>query len=207
MSDRKEMRVGMYGGTFDPPHYGHVVAAAEAARKLEFDKLYVVPAFIPPHKRDERCSPASDRLEMAELAFRKIPGVVVSDIEIKREGMSYTADTLEELGETHPDAKLYLLLGADKFLTVQNWVRSEEIFAACTPVAFARDEGQTAELQRHAGFLMERYSAHCEVLETHILPASSSEIREKLAAGEECELIQDEVREYIERRRLYRGEK
>lgn len=207
MSEKKEMRVGMYGGTFDPPHYGHVVAAAEAARKLELDKLYIVPAGAPPHKSESGRTPASDRYEMAELAFRKIPGAVISDIEIKREGPSYTADTLEELGEMFPDAKLYLLLGADKFLTIQNWVRSEEIFAACTPVAFARDEGQTAELQRHAGFLMERYAAHCEVLETHVLPASSSEIREQLAAGEKSELLQDEVREYIERRRLYRGKK
>ncbi len=203
MAENKEMRIGIYGGTFDPPHYGHVVAAAEAMRKLSLDRLFVVPAKTPPHKSVEGHSSAEDRFAMAEIAFRKIPGAVVSDIELQREGPSYTADTLEELSRRYPDARFFLLMGADMFLSLQSWRRSEEILSECTPVAFARDEGQYDELVRHAGFLMERYGAHCEVIENHALPASSSEIREALRRGEKSEFLQDGVLEYIGRRRLY----
>lgn len=204
MPQNELMRIGIYGGTFDPPHYGHVVAAAEAARKLELDKLFVIPANFTPRKADVRQASNTDRLAMTELAFAKIPGAVVSDIELEREGPSYTADTLDELAEQYPDAQFFLLLGADTFTSMQSWVRSDEIFARCTPVAFSRDEDQQNELIRHAGFLMERYGAHCEVLDSHVLPASSTEIREALRKGEKCEFLQDSVAEYIAERRLYR---
>ena len=117
------MKIGIYGGTFDPPHLGHMEAARTALEQMNLDRLIIIPDCEPPHKdlAEEAATP-QQRLEMAALMADGLgPRAEVSDLEIRREGKSYTADTVEALHETFPEDELWLLMGTDMFLTVQNW--------------------------------------------------------------------------------------
>ena len=144
------MKIGIYGGTFDPIHRGHMAAAQTAAKLLELDKLLLIPAGIPPHKhkssggangaqRMEMTSIAADRLDL------KIP-VEVLDLELKREGKSYTSDTLRELRKQYPKDELWLLMGTDMFLTLQNWHEPKTIMKLAKICAFGRTESDGEEL-------------------------------------------------------------
>ena len=125
------MKIGIYGGTFDPPHLGHMEAARTALEQMNLDRLIIIPDCEPPHKdlAEEAATP-QQRLEMAALMADGLgPRAEVSDLEIRREGKSYTADTVEALHETFPEDELWLLMGTDMFLTVQNWYQPERIFS------------------------------------------------------------------------------
>ena len=127
------MKIGIYGGSFNPPHLGHQNAAVEAAEKCALDKLLLIPAGIPPHKMlSADAAGADDRLAMTRLMGEQITldtgvKVTVSDMEIARGGKSYTADTLRILHEQRPDDELWLLMGTDMFLTFQYWYKPDEI--------------------------------------------------------------------------------
>jgi len=196
-------KIGIYGGTFDPPHFGHVIAVKEARRGLGLDRVVVIPANIPPHKQRESAVYVEQRLEMTRLAFKNVEFVEVSDLEIRREGASYTADTLDELREIYPDDEFYLLMGTDMFLTVQNWRNVEEIFARCKICGLSREQNQTAEMKAHGAFLFERYGAEYEVIENPVVEISSTELREILKDGGESIFLPTEVLEYIKKEGLY----
>ena len=124
------MKIGIYGGTFDPPHLGHMEAAKAALDKLGLDRLLIIPDREPPHKdlAAEAATP-QQRLDMAALMADGLgPRAEASDLELRREGKSYTADTVEKLHEQFPEDELWLLMGTDMFLTVQNWYQPERIF-------------------------------------------------------------------------------
>ncbi|MCD8005153.1 MAG: nicotinate-nicotinamide nucleotide adenylyltransferase, partial [Oscillospiraceae bacterium] len=134
------MKIGIFGGTFDPPHLGHMEAARTAVAALELDRLLFVPARTPPHKNlpEDGASPAQ-RLEMTELMADGLgmPGVArASGLELEREGKSYTADTLRQLHELFPQDELWLLVGSDMFLSLHRWSRPEEIMALAGVAAF-----------------------------------------------------------------------
>ena len=132
------MRVGIYGGTFSPVHNGHVAAAKAFMEQMWLDILYVIPTGVTPHKDMKGDATASDRLEMCRLAFEGVEGVIVSDLEMRREGKSYTVDTLRELsGE---DRRIFLLCGTDMMLTLDTWYQAEEIFRLCYPTYIRREE-------------------------------------------------------------------
>ena len=134
------MKLGIYGGTFNPPHLGHLTSARLALDALGLDELRFVPAALPPHKRLPPDAPGPEaRLEMVELAADGLllPGrVSVSDMELSRPGKSYTADTLEQLHAQNPGAELWLMMGTDMFLTLQNWREPERITALAGICAF-----------------------------------------------------------------------
>ena len=138
------MKIGIFGGTFNPPHLGHLAAAEAAIGALGLDKLYIVPASIPPHKELPEGTPAPEhRLAMAaKLADALLlPQVVqLSEMELKREGKSYTADTLAALREEYPEAELWLLMGTDMFLTLHRWREPEKILKLAGVCAFGRTE-------------------------------------------------------------------
>lgn len=203
MSEKK--LIGVYGGTFNPPHFGHVIAVKEARRMLGLDRVIVIPAAIPPHKRTpENTPPAGQRYEMARIAFEDIEFAEVSDIEIMREGPSYTVDTLWQLHELYIGAELCLIVGADMFMTLHTWYMAEEIFSLCRVAALSRAAEQTGELKKQAGFLLERYGIVCEVLENPVVEISSSELREKIRNGEASRFLQPRVYDYIAEKGLYR---
>ena len=121
-------RIGIYGGTFNPPHIGHILAASQAIETLKLDKLLLIPDRIAPHKDlpDNSATP-EQRLEMLRIAAAGIPKMEVSSLELDREGPSYTFETVSQLRLRHPQAELFLLMGADMFLSFENWRRAEQI--------------------------------------------------------------------------------
>ena len=138
------MRIGIYGGTFNPPHLGHVTAARAVFELLKLDKLLLVPAGLPPHKDLPAGSPTPEqRLEMTRLAADQTglgDRVEVLDLELRREGRSYTSDTLAQLKAQHPDDELWLLMGTDMFLTLQTWHEPEKVLSLAGIASFGRTE-------------------------------------------------------------------
>lgn len=199
------MRIAVYGGSFNPPHNGHARAAQSALRQLNPDLLLLVPDCLPPHKTLEGDSPAAEeRLEMARLmAWESFPEAQVSDIEVRRGAVSYTADTLEELTALYPGARLYLLIGGDMFLSLERWHAFRRILELCTLAPFARRAGEEAELAVHALRLKERYGAQVEIVAHEPLDLSSTQVRDALRRGTGRELLAAGVYGYIIAKRFY----
>ncbi|MEG1657669.1 MAG: nicotinate (nicotinamide) nucleotide adenylyltransferase [Oscillibacter sp.] len=204
------MKIGIYGGTFNPPHLGHITAARAAFAMLKLDRLLLIPAGLPPHKALPAGTPtAEQRLEMTRLAGEQLGldgQVEVLDMELCREGKSYTADTLRQLRRQYPDGELWLLMGTDMFLTLQAWHAPEEIFSLAGVAAFGRTEADSEELfaiQREA--LCRAYPAARIFTLTipGVVDVSSTELREKLRMGEGSALLAPAVYGYILRQGLY----
>ena len=206
------MRLGIYGGSYNPPHLGHLRAAVAAAGYLALDRLLLIPAGIPPHKAlsdgapeaEQRAAMTEYMAEQAEL-IAGIP-VEVSRMEIERGGVSYTADTLRELRKRYPGDELWLLMGTDMFLTFQNWRRPEAILSLAGLCAFGRGEGDTEELfavQR--GYLAERFPGARIVTMSlpDLMEISSTELRAALPAGGGERYLAQQVYGYILREHLY----
>ena len=205
------MKIGIYGGTFNPPHLGHITAAKAVFQMLELDRLLLIPAGIPPHKAmPEGSASAEQRLEMTRLAGEQLGlgnRVQVLDMELKREGRSFTADTLAVLKEQYPEDELWLLMGTDMFLTLQAWKSPEKILSLAGIAAFGRTEADSEELfaiQRE--YLKKTYpQARIFTLTIpDVVDVSSTELREKLAKGCGGELLAPAVYGYILRENLYR---
>ena len=180
------MKIGIYGGTFDPPHLGHMEAARAALEQLNLDRLLIIPDCEPPHKdlSAEAASP-QQRLAMAALMADGLgPRAEASDLEIRREGKSYTADTVEQLHEQFPDDELWLLMGTDMFLTVQNWYQPERIFQYAGVAAFARREEDTQALfAEQSKYLEETFHARTTVVDLpKVVEIASRDLRRMLAS-------------------------
>lgn len=121
------MRIGIFGGTFDPPHVGHLIVAQDALQALALDRIIFVPAALPPHKTSLSITPAALRLRMLAAAIQGDPRFSVDDVELERAGPSYTVDTLRIYRRRHPAAELFLLIGADQFSELSTWREPEEI--------------------------------------------------------------------------------
>ncbi len=205
------MKTGIYGGTFNPIHLGHMQAAAFAAKELGLEQLVLIPAGIPPHKAMAQDSPAScHRLAMTRLAAEKLQletgiPVVVSDMELRREGKSFTSDTLAIWKTEHPEEELTLFMGTDMLTTFTAWHEPQKIAKLARICAFARAaEDKTALLAAKAEVEGLYEGANVEVLELpEIVEISSSELRESLKAGKGREYLDGSVYGYILRMGLY----
>lgn len=148
------MRIAIYGGSFNPPHCGHAEAAYAVSERLKPDKMLIIPASIPPHKELAGGSPdPAERLELAKLAFADIPNAEVSDIEILREGKSYSADTLEQLMQLYPGAEFTFVMGSDMLFSFEEWYRFRFLLENMTLGVFCRSEGEDARIMEHADYL------------------------------------------------------
>ena len=206
------MKIGIYGGSFNPPHLGHLAAAESAARYLELDRLMLIPAGIPPHKQLSADAPAPvhrlamTRLMGAQIELDTLIPVEVSDMELTREGKSYTSDTLRLLHERYPDAELWLLMGTDMFLTFHLWHAPEEIVRHAGLCAFGRTERDGEEVfAPQRAFLGEKFPG-CRIV-TMTLPnlveISSTELRTGMVSGESEKMLTPQVYGYILREHLY----
>lgn len=200
----KKRRVGVYGGTFNPPHVAHVRAAESFARAVQLDELIIIPANLPPHKEFSGTVTPEERLEMTGLAFADLKCACVSDIEIKRGGKSYTVDTLRELSSD--DVELYFLCGTDMLLTLDSWYMPEEIFKLAT-ICYVRREADVVTAKALSEKEKEykiRFGAGVLAIDMDVIEISSTEIRAALASGKHTELIPESVLDYIRARGLYR---
>ena len=174
--------IGIFGGSFNPPHRGHLLAAAEFQRRLGLDRVILMPAALPPHKALAAGSPdAHTRLELTRLAAQDLPFAEVSDLELHRSGASYTADTLEELHRQYPNDHLWFLMGTDMLLTFAQWHAPERIakLASLAVAHRGRDDGKT--LRDAAQQLRDRFGADVVLVENDFLPYSSTIARAMLA--------------------------
>ena len=203
------MKIGIYGGSFNPPHLGHLAAARAAMAALELDRLVFIPAGDPPHKELAPGSPGrAQRLEMARIAADQLllpAQTEVWDTELHREGKSYTADTLEEAAARWPGDQLWLLMGTDMFLTLHLWAEPEKILALAGVCAFGRTEADGEEMfapQRE--FLSRKFHAKIATISIPgLVDISSTRLRELLAQGKGREFLPEAVYGYILREKLY----
>lgn len=197
-------RIGIYGGTFSPPHNGHLQAAKAFMEQMWLDLLYVIPTAIPPHKEADAGATAEQRLAMCRVAFDGIEGVYVSDMEIQRGGRSYTVDTLREL--TGDDRRLFLLCGTDMMLTLDEWRAPEEIFKLSYPVYIRRDNDRSLDeriIQKIADY-HQKYGKVVRRIVTEPLELSSSDVRRTLSQhGDISEMVPPAVEKYIRDNHLY----
>lgn len=197
-------RIGIYGGTFAPPHNGHVEAAKAFLSQMRLDYLYVIPAFLPPHKRLDFIDDPADRMRMCELAFGGIEGVIVSDTEQRRGGRSYTVDTLRELSA--PNTRLFLLCGTDMMLTLDTWHEAEEIFKLCYPIYIRRecDESLDARIVAKLAEYRRKYDRVVRRIVTPPIEISSTNVRRAAAAGRSLGgMVPQAVEAYIRAHGLY----
>ena len=170
-------RVGIFGGTFNPPHIGHVASAKCFFEQMKLDELLIIPTFIPPHKAYESSVSCDQRLAMCHLAFDDIPSAVVSDMEIKRGGASYTYITLEEL--CAPDKELYFLCGTDMILSMDQWKNPEIIFSLAK-ICYIRRENEVLNdsiINEKCDEYISKYKAEIFKICADVIDISSSEIR------------------------------
>ena len=192
------MRIGVFGGTFDPPHVGHLLLASDACESLRLDRLIFIPVWTQPLKvgTPPVASP-QDRLEMVRLAVADDANYAVDDTEITRKGLSYTVDTLEHLAERYKGAKLFLLMGQDALVGFPQWRNPERIRELATVAAMARSD----TLNLWSGVAGENFVP----VSTRRVDLSSSEIRERRREGKSIKgFVPESIERFIEARGLYR---
>lgn len=198
------MRIAIFGGSFNPPHKGHLHSAKCVSNQLNPDLFLIIPDYQPPHKELAVGSPSPEqRLELCRYNFESVENVTISDIEIDRGGKSYTVDTLKQLLHMYPDSEFYLLVGTDMFLNITQWYEVKFLLQHCVIVAFQRCLDELPYLQAKAKDLEQRFGARIEIVQTVPFPASSTEVRSKLASASGVDLLEDAVYSYIVKNKLY----
>ncbi len=184
--------IGIFGGTFDPPHYGHLLIAQEAFEQLSLDEVWFMPSNVPPHKEKESDSTAADRLEMTRRAISGNDAFKLNDVEFRRTGPSYTIDTIKLIADEEPDATLYFIIGADMVEYLPKWKNIDELLGYVTFAGVKRP-----------GYSLETIYPIAEV-DVRQFDVSSSFLRERIASGGSIRYyLPEEVRLYIEEKRLY----
>jgi nicotinate-nucleotide adenylyltransferase len=214
--------LALFGGTFDPFHNGHLRMAIEVREALCLSRLILVPASRPPHKPNQPMSPAPHRLAMAQAAVEGVPGLSVLDLELRREGPSYTLLTVREVQKANPGDAVLLLVGTDAFHEIATWHRYEELLDTCDFLLLPR-RGAPPEIAFPPGVLLELEESRCYSLpgrsyrlpggrkvlcpDLPVLDISSRSIRDKVRQGRSVRgLVPPEVERYIAAHGLYRGE-
>ena len=198
-------RTGIFGGTFNPIHNGHLHIVEEFRRGLGLDRVLLIPTRVPPHKAAPDLASAGERFAMCRLAAQGKPWLELSDIEMRREGKSYTAETLEELSALYPQDQFYLLMGEDMFLTLGSWYRPETIFSLASVCTTPRSPDGLDALRQKALEYTGQFQARCFLEHIPYLPISSTQVRQAVARGEDISgLVPQAVATYMKERGLYR---
>lgn len=198
--------LGIMGGTFDPIHIGHLQIACAVSQRLGLEQVMFIPAYIPPHKLGMDFAPAEDRYAMTELAIASYEGFIVSDMEMKRSGVSYTIDTVRQLAKEHPEEQLYFIIGADSVAQLHTWHNIQELLELAIFVAAGRPgyDGVMEKAESHLGAIARK---RIILLDTTEYDVSSTEIRSRIKAGQPLTgLVTTEVEEYIYEHSLYGAE-
>lgn len=199
-------RIALFGGSFNPVHNGHVNLVKETAEKNGIDRVYVIPTFISPFKKDSTgfVADGKDRLEMCRLAFSKLPYVTVSGWELSQPEVSYSVNTVEHFCEEFPEDELFFIMGSDMLLSFDKWHKWQDILKLCTVIAASREDGGSdIERLREKAAQLSRFGKVI-VTEISAFGLSSSEIREKIIKNCDLSCYMDKnVVEYIEENRIY----
>ncbi len=197
------MRIGIYGGSFNPVHNGHIHLALTAVSELELDRLYLVPSKISPHRSSAEYVPEEDRLEMLRRACRVSDRLEVCDYELRSDRVSYTIFTVEEFRRRFPDDELFLLVGSDMLMIFETWNRFADILRECTLAVVSRCEGDIPELERKAEEL--RKYGNIVICRAEAVEVSSTDIRKKIAKNQKYSCYLDKnVVQYIRLKKLYK---
>lgn len=198
----KKKRIGIFGGTFNPPHNGHIMSAKHFIDEMSLDKLLIIPTFIPPHKSYNSQVTCEERLEMCKLAFSEIEKAYVSDVEIMRGGTSYTYITLQELDAD--DIQLFMLCGTDMMLSIDTWKNPQIIFESADICYVRREEDSetAALLEEKCKEYTLKFGARIHSLKNDVIDISSTEIRESFDKMKENVPIG--VLKYITEKGLYK---
>ena len=198
-------KIGVFGGTFNPIHNGHVSLGVYCKDELSLDKLMLIPTYTPPHKSSNELAEEEHRVNMCKLATGQYGYFEVSDIEIERKGKSYTYETLNSLKEIYTEDELYLIVGADMFLTLDKWKNPQSIFKNATIVAVPRNDDDKNDLVYYYDNTIKKLGAKAIVLENPVVQVSSTYIRENIDNYQLIKsLIDSNVYEYIVKNKLYR---
>ena len=191
------MRIGILGGSFDPIHYGHLALVRESEKQFKLDKILFLPALLPPHKKeDPDLSPAPFRARMVELAIFGQPNWELCDLELRRQGVSYTIDTLRQLRQIYPlPHELFFIAGADSLAELKTWKDPEEIFKLSEWIVAPRPSFR----------LPESLPARVHLLQMPPVAISASKLRERIEQGEDVsEWVPEKVRDYMAKMNVYR---
>ncbi len=192
-------KTGIFGGAFNPVHNGHVRLAEEAVKQLKLRRLLIIPTYVSPHKHTN-LAPYEDRAEMCRRAFGHIPGVEVSDIEVRLGGTSYSINTVRALKEMYPNEQFFLLIGGDMLFSFDKWYKYESLLKETKVCAAARDGDSLADMMEYANEL-----GRIKVLPTQAIEMSSTEVRNTIAQGGDYSgMVPHGVAEYIREKGLYR---
>ncbi len=188
-------RIGLYGGTFDPPHIGHLIIAETAWQQLALDKVLFIPAYIPPHKKGKKYTTPQQRLEMLQCAIRGNKHFDILDIELKRRGVSYTADTLFQLKQLYPFYEFFLIIGSDNLLQFSTWKEPEKILKLSKLVVY----------ERPSYTLQSKHRTFAYIINGPMLDISSTFIRRLVRTEQSIRyLVPQSVEQYITNHLLYK---
>ncbi|MBR6410561.1 MAG: nicotinate-nucleotide adenylyltransferase [Clostridia bacterium] len=199
-------RVGLFGGSFNPVHNGHVAAARAFMEQMWLDYLFIMPTGIAPHKEEDPNTSPMDRLKMCELAFEGMEGIIVSDLEIRKPGKSYTVDTLRALSAE--DVRLFLLCGTDMVLTLDTWKEPDELFRLCYPVYVRRESDPLLDgrINEKLAQYFRKYGKMVRRITMDPVRVSSTQIREAVQQGQPIgNLVPPAVEHYIKEQGLYQN--
>lgn len=200
------MRLGLFGGSFDPVHYGHLRLAEQCRAQAKLDEVWLIPAATQPHKRGGPQASAADRMRMLELAVADCPGLRVSSMEIDRGGVSYTVDTLRTIHAENPSAELLLLMGADTLRDLPNWREPAEVCSLATPLVVHRAGEPAPDFDALAILVSAKRLEQIRALEVEMpaVDVSSTEIRLRVSRNESIDgMTPRKVAEYIATNNLY----
>ena len=199
-------KIGIMGGTFNPIHFGHLFLAENAYEQLGLDLVLFIPSKNPPHKTKPEDITEQQRIDMIQLAIQENPHFALSTIEMEREGMTYTADTMTILKEQNPDIEYYFIIGADSLFLMHKWYQPQVIFDNCTVAAANRDHADKVALTKQIQLLKKQFDANIILIDMPTVQVSSCNIRERVAARKSIRYyLPGSVLEYIESKHLYRA--
>lgn len=204
-NDNKSNRIGIMGGTFDPIHYGHLVAAEVARAEFGLNKVIFIPAGRPPHKQQKSITDPEHRYLMTVLATSSNPNFEVSRIEVDKDGLTYTFDTVKDLKRIYgEDSTIYFITGADAVLELLTWYKIGELLTLCKFIAVTRPGFDKRDLEQKIVEISSKYDGEIVCIEVPLLEISSTNIRERLRNGKTIKyLLPEAVEEYIEKNKLY----
>ena len=199
------MKLGLFGGTFDPVHYGHLLIAAQCLEQCQLDALWFLPAGDPPHKEESHITPGKQRVDMLRFVTADEPRFIINEMELEREGITYTVDTLQAIKQLEPAAELFFIMGADSLKDLPTWKDPEIIASLATIVVVNRGTEPTFSPEQITELVGAEIAKNVQSVSMPGVDFASSDIRQRIAQGHSVRyMIPRSVEAYITEHELYK---